>query len=103
MKKLFVSALVVSAVLAIGGGIGAQAPAPAMVDPHLGVRTVVSGLTQPTSLAFLGANDMLVLEKATGKVQRAVNGAVQSTVRGPAVNGEADCRLLVYGQHRAVA
>jgi len=38
MKKLFVSALVVSAVLAIGGGIGAQAPAPAMVDPHLGVR-----------------------------------------------------------------
>ena len=31
---------------------------------------------QPESIAFLGANDLLVLEKATGKVQRVVNGAV---------------------------
>src|SRR5439155_9466533 len=99
MKKLFVSALVVSAVLAIGGGIGAQAPAPAMVDPHLGVRTVVSGLNQPTSIAFLGVNDMLVLEKATGKVQRVVNGVIQSTVLDLAVNGASERGLLGIALH----
>ena len=99
MKKLFSSALVVGAALSSGGRIGAQAPAPAMLDPHLGVRTVVSGLNQPTSLAFLGANDMLVLEKATGKVQRVVNGAVQSTVLDLAVNGSSERGLLGIALH----
>jgi aldose sugar dehydrogenase len=56
------------------------AAAPEVLDPELAVRTAASGLDQPTSMAFIGANDMLVLEKATGKVQRVVNGVVQSTV-----------------------
>ena len=33
---------------------------------------VVTGLSQPTSMAFLGPSDLLVLEKASGKVQRFV-------------------------------
>src|SRR5919204_5296857 len=99
MKKMFSSALVVGAALAIGGRIGAQPPAPSMLDPHLGVRTVVSGLNQPTSLAFLGANDLLVLEKTTGKVQRVVNGAVQSTVLDLAVNGSSERGLLGIALH----
>jgi len=48
---------------------------PAMLDPSLKVTTVVSGLNQPTSMVFLGSNNFLVLEKATGKVQHVVGGA----------------------------
>lgn len=51
-----------------------------MLDSRLTMRTVVSGLNQPTNMAFLGPNDFLVLEKATGRVQRVVDGAIQSTV-----------------------
>ena len=51
-----------------------------MLTPDLGVRPVVAGLTQPTTFAFLGANDLLVLEKSTGRVQRVTNGAIAGTV-----------------------
>ncbi len=46
------------------------AAGPSMTVPNLGVRTVVAGLDQPTALAFLGPNDFLILEKATGRVVR---------------------------------
>jgi hypothetical protein len=42
--------------------------APAVLDRNLEVRTLVGGLTTPSSVAFLGPNDFLVLEKNTGKV-----------------------------------
>ena len=51
---------------------------PSMIDPNLSVKTVVSGLSQPTSLAFIGNNDFFIFEKNTGKVQRVTNGIVQS-------------------------
>jgi uncharacterized repeat protein (TIGR01451 family) len=57
-----------------------QVSDPAMVDPNLVVSTVVSGLTTPTSMAFLGDNDFLVLEQFTGRVKRVRNGAVQQPV-----------------------
>src|SRR5262249_42535130 len=60
-------------------GIEAQAADPTMLDQNLAVRTVVAGLNQPTAMAFLGPTDILVLEKATGRVQRFVNGVIQST------------------------
>jgi hypothetical protein len=47
-----------------------------MLHPRLAVRTVASGLTTPTSLAFLGPHDMFVLEKDTGSVLRVVEGVV---------------------------
>ena len=53
--------------------------APSMVDRNLQVRTVVTGLTTPSTMAFLGPRDMLVLEKNTGKVQRVIDGVVQPT------------------------
>src|SRR5438034_1025049 len=65
-----------------------------MVDPNLTVTTVVSGLNQPTSMAFLGANDFLILEKATGNVQHVVNGVVQSTVLTLPVNSASERGLL---------
>jgi aldose sugar dehydrogenase len=73
--------------------------APSVVDPNLSVRTAVSGLDQPISMAFLGPNDMLVLEKATGKVQRVVNGAVQSTVLDLPVNSASERGLLGIALH----
>src|SRR5262245_57284881 len=64
-------------------GVEAQ---PTVVDPRLDVRTVVSGLSSPTTMAFLGDDDILVLEKETGKVQRVMNGTIQSTVLDLPVN-----------------
>src|SRR5262245_45904882 len=59
-------------------GSSVRAVGPALIDPNLDVRTVVSGLQQPTSMAFLGANDFLVLEKAAGQVKRVIGGVIQS-------------------------
>lgn len=42
--------------------------------PNLKVELVAQGLRSPTSMAFLGPNDILVLEKDTGTVQRITNG-----------------------------
>ena len=47
---------------------------PVVLDPNLGVRTVVSGLTQATNMVFLGSNDFFVTEKSTGKVDHVING-----------------------------
>jgi aldose sugar dehydrogenase len=73
--------------------------APSVVDPNLAVRTAASGLDQPISMAFLGPNDMLVLEKATGKVQHVVNGVVQSTVLDLPVNSASERGLLGIALH----
>src|SRR5919202_4150854 len=43
-------------------------------DPNLKLELVTQGLRSPTSMAFLGPNDILVLEKESGTVQRIVNG-----------------------------
>jgi aldose sugar dehydrogenase len=47
---------------------------PVMSDQNLKAELVVKGLESPTSMAFLGPNDILVLEKNSGTVQRVVNG-----------------------------
>src|SRR5215208_20333 len=43
-------------------------------DPALKVEEVVRGLDLPTTMAFLGDNDILVLEKDKGTVQRIIDG-----------------------------
>ena len=45
-------------------------------DPTLKVEEVVRGLDLPTTMAFLGPNDILVLEKDKGTVQRIANGKI---------------------------
>jgi len=45
-------------------------------DHNLMAKLVVGGLKHPTSMAFLGPNDFLVLEKNTGFVKRIVNGNI---------------------------
>ncbi|MFN3651221.1 MAG: PQQ-dependent sugar dehydrogenase [Armatimonadota bacterium] len=79
--------------------VQAGAAAPEVVDPNLAVRTVVSGLDQPTSMAFIGENDFLVLEKATGRVRRVTNGAVQGTVLDLPVNSGSERGLLGIALH----
>jgi glucose/arabinose dehydrogenase len=72
----------------------AQTASPTMLTPDLGVRAVVSGLATPTTIAFLGSNDFLVLEKNTGRVQRVTNGVLQGAVLDLAVNSAVERGLL---------
>ncbi len=73
--------------------------APEVLDPNLAVRSAASGLDQPISLAFLAPNDMFVLEKATGKVQRVVDGTVAGTVLDLPVNSASERGLLGIALH----
>lgn len=79
--------------------VGAQSSAPEMTVPNLAVRTTVANLITPISMAFLSANDFLVLEKNTGRVQRVVNGAVQGTVLDLGVNFASERGLLGIALH----
>ena len=49
---------------------------PIIKDTNLKAEVVFEGLESPTSIAFLGPNDILVLEKDKGTVQRIVNGKI---------------------------
>jgi glucose/arabinose dehydrogenase len=49
---------------------------PLLVDPKLKVEVVAKGLEFPTTIAFLGNNDILVLEKSKGTVTRITNGII---------------------------
>lgn len=53
---------------------GDDESSPTVNDPNLKVEKVFEGLRFPTKMAFLGPNDILVLEKDNGTVQRIVNG-----------------------------
>jgi glucose/arabinose dehydrogenase len=62
----------------IGGGEDEEQPS--IKDPNLGVQLVSSDTLEfPTSMAFLGPDDILVLEKEKGTVQRIVNGEMLPT------------------------
>ena len=96
--RTVVATLALTAMVLSGSPVGpaasAQPTGPTMVHPDLAVRTVVSGLSTPTTLAFIGAQDMLVLEKNTGRVQRVTGGALQGTVLDLAVNFGSERGLL---------
>jgi glucose/arabinose dehydrogenase len=49
---------------------------PMVNDPGLKAEVVYEGLNFPTSMAFLGPDDILVLEKDTGAVRRIVDGTM---------------------------
>jgi hypothetical protein len=86
--------------LALGGGtVGHAQGGPTMLDPNLTVGTLVSGLTTPSSIAFIGPNDLLVLEKNTGKVVRVTNGAVAGVVLDLSVNFASERGLLGIALH----
>lgn len=49
---------------------------PTINDPRLRVETVFEGLNFPTSMEFLGTDDILITEKNNGTVQRITNGTL---------------------------
>src|SRR5687768_3812193 len=83
--------------LIIGENLNAQEPR--MVVRGLSVRPVAGGFVTPISIAFIGRNDFLLLEKNTGRVKRVVNGVVQSTVLDLAVNNASERGLLGIALH----
>ena len=95
-RRVLALALVGS--IAAASGAAAQA-GPTVVDPRLAVRTAADGLTTPISIAFLGDDDMLVLEKDTGQVKRVVDGEVDGTVLDLAVNRASERGLLGIALH----
>lgn len=70
-----------------------------LVDPSLSVSTVAEGLSQPIAMAFIGPNDILVTEKATGQVKRVTNGFVTGVVLDLAVNSNSERGLLGIALH----
>jgi glucose/arabinose dehydrogenase len=72
-----------------------------LLDPNLKVSVVLnSGITQPIGIVFLGQNDFLVLEKASGQVKRVIGGVIQPTpVLDLAVNSNSERGLLSLVLH----
>jgi glucose/arabinose dehydrogenase len=99
IRAAVLAALCSFVVLGLSTSAAAQQEGPTMVDPRLAVRTVADGLSLPTSMAFLGPNDLLVLEKSTGRVRRVVDGVVGATVLDLAVNSGSERGLLGIALH----
>jgi glucose/arabinose dehydrogenase len=76
-----------------------DARAQTLEDPQLAVSTVVGGLSQPIAMAFIGRNDILVTEKASGQVKRVVDGVVTGVVLDLAVNSASERGLLGIALH----
>jgi aldose sugar dehydrogenase len=98
VSRFLVSAAVAVSVVIATSSAWAQTD-PTVVDPNLRVRTVVDGLVTPSTIAFLGPNDFLVLEKNTGQVKRVVDGSVQGVVLDLAVNSASERGLLGIALH----
>ena len=96
LSSLSKAGTVLAASLALTAGQAVADGTPlVMLDPNLEAATFVSGLTQPIGMVFIGANDMLVLERATGLVRRVINGVIQtSPVLDLAVNSNSERGLL---------
>jgi len=87
--------------MVLAGSARADSIPAQILDPNLQVTTVLnSGITQPIGIVFLGANDFLVLEKASGQVKRVINGVIQPTpVLDLAVNSASERGLLSLALH----
>ena len=102
MKHLVWKHLRLVAIAALCMGSFEALAQPTLVDRNLSVRTVASGLETPTTMAFIGANDLLVLEKGTGKVKRVTDGVVAATPvldLDLAVNSNSERGLLGIALH----
>jgi glucose/arabinose dehydrogenase len=76
-----------------------QSSPPVLLDSNLVLTAIVTKLDTPTTMAFLGQNDFFVLEKATGKVKRVVNGTNVTTALDLAVNSGSERGLLGVALH----
>ena len=74
---LFIFAILILTLMLIGQSSIDAAVKPTIIDPKLKVEVLFNGLKFPTGMAFLDSNDILVLEKNDGTVQRIVNDTLQ--------------------------
>lgn len=97
-RRALAAALFLSfAVAGPPAGVAAQ-EGPTLVDRNLRISTIASGIALPTSMAFLGPDDLLVLEKDTGRVLR-IHDGVTSTVLDLSVNNFSERGLLGIALH----
>ena len=59
-------------------GLPSLLRAQTLEDSSLRVDLVTSGLNSPTTMAFIGPDDILVLQKNDGRVRRVIGGVLQS-------------------------
>ncbi len=76
--------------------LGASAAAQTLSDPSLTLSPVVTtGLSLPTTMAFVAPNDFLVLQKNNGQVRRVLGGVLQpGIVLDVNVNSDSERGLL---------
>jgi glucose/arabinose dehydrogenase len=82
--RAFLVAVLIVTLLLIGGNfnhnsaLAVKQPYDAITlkDPKLKLKVVMKGLKNPTDMAFLNPNDMLVLQKDNGTVNRIINGTM---------------------------
>ena len=87
--------LVQSYNIVIGQEEEEEGTAPRLRDSELNIELVANGIASPTSMAFLGPDDILVLEKDKGTVQRIVNGKMlEEPLLDVDVNAEDERGLL---------
>jgi glucose/arabinose dehydrogenase len=101
-RSRLLAVVALSVIAGAGGTLAppvADAQGPTLLEPNLTLRTTVDGLELPTSVAFLGPEDLLVLEKDTGKVKRVMDGVVTATVLDLAVNNFSERGLLGIALH----
>jgi glucose/arabinose dehydrogenase len=98
--RIALSVAVVMSLIAGPAGF-AQSAGPHLVDRNLTLRTVVDGLVTPIGVAFLAPNDLLVIEKNTGKVLRVQGGQVTGTALDLSVNNASERGLLGITLHPA--
>lgn len=69
-------------VMPLSVGLASEQPnieTPSLNDSNLRAELVVEGLKTPTSIAFLGPDDIIVLEKNPGMVKRVLHGQILNT------------------------
>ncbi len=98
LSRIIIGGAIVIGALSAASQEGAHAISPTLVDRNLVVRTVAVGFNQPAAFAFIDTNDVLVLEKSTGRVVR-VFGTEHATVLDLAVNNGSERGLLGIAVH----
>ncbi len=103
MKGLKATVLIIRAFFIWVGLIStlaSLASAQTLNDPNLRAEQVVQGLSLPTNMAFIGLDDILVLQKNDGRVRRVVGGVLQpDQVLDVAVDNSSERGLLGIAVH----
>lgn len=80
--------------------VSAAAGAQTLNDASLRVDPIAGGLSAPTGMVFIGANDILVIQKNDGRVRRVLGGVLQGgQVLDLAVDASSERGLLGIALH----